>query len=265
MLLPLLFLALAPDDTVKRQEIPLLLRPFEITTSRSLGLVAKSTVSLEKIDSKNVFLNGGTQFSDVIDRVPGVTITNGQANIRGGSGFTFGVGSRVLMLVDGLPMLGAYEGDIRWHFLPMEQVQSVEVLKGAASAVYGSSALNGVIHLQTLWASEKKPIHRVWIQNGMFDRPPQEHVDLFPNDRRMTNAVSWVSAQKWKKWDFVLGGQALKDESYRNSDFANRLRGNAKIRYTNGRFQVGVSANAMRDSAGVFFIWKSDSMALSND
>ena len=51
MLLPLLFLALAPDDTVKRQEIPLLLRPFEITTSRSLGLVAKSTVSLEKIDS----------------------------------------------------------------------------------------------------------------------------------------------------------------------------------------------------------------------
>ena len=104
MLLPLLFLALAPDDTVKRQEIPLLLRPFEITTSRSLGLVAKSTVSLEKIDSKNVFLNGGTQFSDVIDRVPGVTITNGQANIRGGSGFMFGVGSRVLMLVDGLPM-----------------------------------------------------------------------------------------------------------------------------------------------------------------
>jgi iron complex outermembrane receptor protein len=94
-----------------------------------LGLVAKSTVSLEKIDSKKVFLNGGTQFSDVIDRVPGVTITNGQANIRGGSGFTFGVGSRVLMLVDGLPMLGAYEGDIRWHFLPMEQVQSVEVLK----------------------------------------------------------------------------------------------------------------------------------------
>ncbi len=263
MLLPLLFLALAPDDTVKRQEIPLLLRPFEITTSRSLGLVAKSTVSLEKIDSKKVFLNGGTQFSDVIDRVPGVTITNGQANIRGGSGFTFGVGSRVLMLVDGLPMLGAYEGDIRWHFLPMEQVQSVEVLKGAASAVYGSSALNGVIHLQTLWASEKKPIHRVWVQNGMFDRPPQEHVDLFPNDRRMTNAVSWVSAQKWKKWDFVLGGQALKDESYRNSDFANRLRGNAKIRYTNGRFQAGVSANAMRDSAGVFFIWKSDSMALT--
>jgi iron complex outermembrane receptor protein len=94
-----------------------------------LGLVAKSTVSLEKIDSKKVCLNGGTQFSDVSDRVPGVTITNGQANIRGGSGFTFGVGSRVLMLVDGLPMLGAYEGDIRWHFLPMEQVQSVEVLK----------------------------------------------------------------------------------------------------------------------------------------
>jgi len=264
MVLPLLFLSLSSPDTIKRQELPLYKRTFEITTSRSVGLLSRSTVSIEKIASKNIFLNGGTQFSDVIDRVPGVTITNGQANIRGGSGFTFGVGSRVMLLVDGLPMLGAYEGDIRWHFLPMEQVQSVEVLKGAASAIYGSSALNGVIHLQTLWANEeKKPIHRVWMQTGMFDRPPKEHVDPFENDRRVLNAISWVSAQKWKKWDFVFGGQALKDDGYRYSDFANRIRANAKVRYTHGKFQVGISGNAMQDSAGVFFIWKSDSLALS--
>ena len=61
-----------------------------------------------------------------MEQVPGVTIIDGQANIRGGSGFSYGAGSRVLLLVDDLPMLAADAGDIKWSFLPVENLEQVE-------------------------------------------------------------------------------------------------------------------------------------------
>src|SRR5690606_13170374 len=59
------------------------------------------------------------------------------------------VGSRVLLLVDGVPMLGPETGGIPFEALPMSQVERIEVLKGPGSALYGGGALGGVVHLIT--------------------------------------------------------------------------------------------------------------------
>ena len=84
----------------------------------------------------------------IIEQVPGVQVNENQISIRGGSGWSYGAGSRVLVMVDEMPMLAGDANDIKFSAIPMENIAQIEVLKGASSVLYGSSALNGVINIR---------------------------------------------------------------------------------------------------------------------
>ena len=58
----------------------------------------------------------------IIEQVPGVQINENQASIRGGSGWSYGAGSRVLVMVDGMPMLAGDANDIKWGAIPLENI-----------------------------------------------------------------------------------------------------------------------------------------------
>jgi iron complex outermembrane receptor protein len=128
------------------------------------------TVSMDIIKPSLIENKNATNLDVIINQVPGVTVSDGQASIRGGSGFSYGAGSRVLMLVDEMPMISADAGDIKWNYLPLENIEQVEVIKGASSALFGSSALNGVINLRTIYAKDK-PITNVTSFFGSYDAP----------------------------------------------------------------------------------------------
>jgi iron complex outermembrane receptor protein len=80
-----------------------------------------------------------------------VIVVDNDPQIRAGSGFSFGAGSRVMMLVDDLPILSGDIGRPSWSFLPIENLEQVEVIKGASSVLYGSAALSGVINVRTAY------------------------------------------------------------------------------------------------------------------
>ena len=103
----------------------------------------------------------------------GVDVIENQVNIRGGAGWSYGAGSRVLVLVDDMPMLTADAADAKLDFLPIENCEQIEVLKGAASSLYGSAALNGVVNFRTGYAG-LKPKTKVMIYNGMFGNPDEK-------------------------------------------------------------------------------------------
>ncbi|HXC03399.1 MAG TPA: carboxypeptidase-like regulatory domain-containing protein, partial [Bacteroidia bacterium] len=63
------------------------------------------TVSMEVISPKLVESRNTTSMDQIINQVPGLDVIDGQANIRGGSGYSYGGGSRVLLLVDDMPLL----------------------------------------------------------------------------------------------------------------------------------------------------------------
>ncbi len=70
--------------------------------------------------------------------------------MRGGSGWTLRwVGARSQILIDGMSTLNPKTGEINWNTIPLENVEQVEVIKGASSVLYGSSALNGIINIRT--------------------------------------------------------------------------------------------------------------------
>ncbi len=133
------------------------------------------TVSLEVIKPHQLSNQNISSLDMILEKTPGISILDGQPSIRGGSGFSYGVGSRVLMLVDDLPMISADAGDIKWNYMPVENLEQMEVIKGASSVLYGSSALNGVINLKTR-TPDIDPKTEVTLFGGAFLNPARQEL-----------------------------------------------------------------------------------------
>ena len=86
---------------------------------------------------------------DALRYIPGVHMQENQVNVRGSSGFVYNVGSRVLTLLDGMPILTPDTDGVPFDALPFAQIERIEVLKGPGSALYGSGALGGVVNVIT--------------------------------------------------------------------------------------------------------------------
>jgi len=144
-----------------------------VSAGKRRQAIEEIPVSMEILRPQLIDNKGITDLEQAVDQTPGVYTMDGQVSIRGGSGFAYGTGSRVLLLWNGMPLLSGYAGDTQWNAIPMEQASQVEVMKGAASVLYGSGALNGVIAL-----SEKEPtlepVTKVKMQYGMVDDPSNE-------------------------------------------------------------------------------------------
>ncbi len=147
-------LTLAGDGTpvisVRLAPAPLSIAPVEITASRRPEEVAQSAVSVSVLPAASIMNRNVSGLEGAFPFVQGVTFNGpGQMDIRGSTGTAAGVGSRVLILLDGHPMLSADGGEIIWEALPLLDVDRVEVVKGAYSSVYGSNALGGVANIIT--------------------------------------------------------------------------------------------------------------------
>ena len=216
------------------------------------------TVSMDVI-KPSLIENKATQSLDIImNQVPGVVVSDGQASIRGGSGYSYGAGTRVLMLVDEMPMISADAADIKWNYLPLENLEQVEVIKGAASALFGSSAMNGVINMRTAYAKDK-PQTTVSLFGASYDAPRNTGYKWWQGTSQTQTGVNFSHAQKIKNLDIVLGGHMFNDEGYRYLENEKRGRFNMNLRYNFKKIQglsIGVNTNMMETRGGLFFLWQ---------
>jgi iron complex outermembrane receptor protein len=120
------------------------LKTFVTTAGKFEQNIEELTVSLEVLRPNIIENKNTTTMDDALQQVPGVNIVDGEPQIRSGSGYSFGAGSRVMVLLDDLPILSGDAGRPSWGFLPIENLEQVEVIKGASSVLYGSAALSGV-------------------------------------------------------------------------------------------------------------------------
>ncbi|MES2132480.1 MAG: TonB-dependent receptor [Bacteroidota bacterium] len=217
------------------------------------------TVSMEVIKPALIENKNTTSLDMIMNQVPGVTVADGQASIRGGSGFSYGAGSRVLLLVDEMPMLSADANDIKWNYLPLENLEQVEVIKGASSALFGSSALNGAINLRTAYAKDK-PVTKVTAFYGSYDAPKRSSLKWWKGSSQSQKGVSFSHAEKINNWDLVIGGNVYDDDGYRYLESEKRQRINANLRYNfKGKLRglaIGANTNMMQTKGGLFFLWQ---------
>ena len=106
--------------------------------------VSVAVMAPEELAVRNIL-----SLDDALRQFSGVHVQGNQVSVRGSSGFAYNVGSRVLLLLDGLPLLSPDTDGIPFESLPFAQIARIEVLKGPGSALYGGGALGGVINVVT--------------------------------------------------------------------------------------------------------------------
>jgi iron complex outermembrane receptor protein len=147
-----------------------ILQTTTITSSRFEKPLSDVVVSLEVVAPKLIENTNSIALNEVLDKVPGVNMLDDQADIRGGAGYAQGTGSRVMILMDDMPVLQADAGLALWRDLPTENVSQIEVLKGAASCLYGSAAMNGIINIRTAYPTSK-PFTKISLFGKAYDSP----------------------------------------------------------------------------------------------
>src|SRR2546422_7986023 len=125
------------------------LLPIVVTTAKRPQSLEDVVPSVALLSDSDIAKRAVNTIDEAVDKAPGVQFLSGQVNIRGSSGFVQGLGSRVLLLVDGVPANRGDRGGISWDLLPVDDVERVEVVKGAGSALYGSAAFGEVVNLIT--------------------------------------------------------------------------------------------------------------------
>ena len=229
---------------------------------QSLGEV---TVSMEVLKPNLIENRNTADLTDVMQQTPGVIIVDSEPQIRSGSGYSFGAGSRVMTLIDDLPILSGDAGRPTWGFMPVENVTQVEVIKGASSVLYGSSALNGVINLRTAYPTDV-PKTKINFFTGIYSDPSVDGAKYWEITPTITSA-SFLHSRIIGSTDFTVGGNFLTDQAHVGPPINLPDRGEAETR---GRFNInlryrpkgipeldfGVNANYQQGVSLGTFIWK---------
>lgn len=118
--------------------------------SRIEELQQDSAVKVEAVTRESMMATGYERLTDVLSEIPGV-VTRSGSSATTGSEQVRGVGARqVAVLQDGLPMVGARgikRGDLNLNRQSVGRLERVEVVKGAASSLFGTDAIGGVINM----------------------------------------------------------------------------------------------------------------------
>jgi len=252
------------DLAIKLDNADNLLQTATVTAGKFEKPLGEVTVSMDVIKPKLIESTNSTSVDEVLVKVPGVSIIDGQASIRGGAGFSYGAGTRVLILVDDIPALQPDAGLPNWDDFPVENISQVEVLKGAASALYGSSAMNGIINIRTGYAKDK-PETEVAVFGKIWGNPKDEVKKWWGTDssgieQPVETGFSFAHRQKFNRLDFVLGAYGLYRDSYNRDTYSRYGRITPNLRFrVNERLTLGLNTNFNIGRGGSFFIWGNDS------
>jgi outer membrane receptor protein involved in Fe transport len=228
-----------------------------ISANKTEQKVAELTVSMDIIRADDFLNTHITDAQELINKTPGIEVLDGQASIRGGSGFSYGVGSRVLALIDGLPVLSPDAGNIKWQFLPLENISQIEIIKGASSVLYGSSALNGIINFRTADAANI-PYTQFFAETGIFGKPKNKNWKWWDSPRVFTSA-SFSHLQKTGKTDLGLGISLLSDNGYRKYNDEKLGRLSLRLKHHSEKIKgliYGLNLNSGYTSKRDFILWE---------
>jgi outer membrane cobalamin receptor len=214
-------------------------------------------VSMDIIKPDRISETNTTSLESAINQSPGIDVLDGQPRIRGGSGYSYGAGSRVLVLVDDLPILSPDASDVKWEYLPVENISQIEIIKGASSVLYGSSALNGIINIRTAYPKDK-PETQLTLFHGIYMNPKRKEL-IWWNNQPMFTGASAFHSRKIGNLDLVLGGHGFNDGGYRENEWEKRLRFNVNLLYRDKKvpgLSYGINSNVMFHNKIDFFLWQ---------
>ncbi len=233
-----------------------------VTASRRGQSIEEVPISMEVLKPTLIDNKAISDLEQAVDQSPGVYAMDGQISIRGGSGYSYGAGSRVLLLWNDVPILSGDAGDAKWNAAPMELSSRIEVIKGASSVLYGSGALNGIIAV-TERDPPKKAELKVKVQSGIYD--DAKRASLNWRSKNPTFQLAEVSYGKmYRKFGYNISMTGFTNKGYRDGESESRGRVSGSFLYKPEKvkgLKMGIGYSVHYQKVGSFIVWESDSLA----
>lgn len=138
--------SIAAEEQAGEEELP----PMVVTATRTATPVREVGSSITLITQKEIERRGSIEVADILRDVPGLTIIGSRASGIGSFVFLRGAETRhTIVFIDGVPMNSPTLGSFDFSYLESLNIQSIEVLRGPQSPLYGSTAIGGVISITT--------------------------------------------------------------------------------------------------------------------
>lgn len=250
-----------PFLEVKLKEMPVQSEQVVVSAGKYEQVIFELPVSAAVINSNDIAKKNFITLDQALRYAPGVSMTQDQVSIRGSSGFSRGVGTRVLVAFDGIPIYTGDTGEIIWEMIPVTEIDRIEIIKGAASSLYGSTAIGGVVNLIPKRISNKAITYFKGFFGG-YDKPSHKEWD-WSDTYRTYNGATLTHSNRINKLGFTLSLTRLENLGYRQDDFTKRYIGYIRGSYDfNESSSLSVFANYINQNRGNFVYWKDAEHAL---
>lgn len=241
-----------------------------VTATKRKQAIEDAPTSVDVLGIREIQNRSITTIDEVIQNTAGLGMIKGQVDLRGSTGFNWSAGSRVLLMVDGHPLINGDTGGINWDVIPVEEVERIEVVKGAGSALYGSNAMAGMVNIITRDPTPF-PETRFKLSYGLYDEPayPEWHwTDRFMLDNvlsmshvHLKHALSFEefnlshSRQFGKVGLLLSAGRKRSSGYYQNGNYSRwNVMGKAKIPLAPNK-NITLTGNWALNKRGDFIQW----------
>lgn len=120
-----------------------------VTATRTPENISKVPASVTVVTQDQIAKKNAVTITDALKDYSGIFVSRpkGLADNSGDTQIRGFADDSILVLYDGMPMNNAYDGDINWAAIPIDNVAKIEIVRGAASSLYGGRAVGGVINI----------------------------------------------------------------------------------------------------------------------
>jgi len=243
-------------DTIVMIEEAQNLNEVVVTANKRGQNINEVSQTMEVIHQDFLIESQTVEVQKALEKIPGIVVQKDEVSIRGASGFSYGAGSRVMVMVDDMPMLSADASDPKWNYYPVENINKIEVLKGAASALYGSAAMEGIINLRTAVAADT-PYTMIKAYGGFYDHPLKKDTGFWAKQKkpRFVDGITIAHRQTFGPFKITASATINNDDGYRLDDKSYVERLNLFVQYIpkhDPRFVIDFSLNGMHDTGRIF-------------
>lgn len=212
-------------DNLEKRKLNISITPAEIeiekinvTATKTEQTLQKTPSSINLVSSEEIQQKNKFTFDEVMQDIQGVTInrTSGinvsALSIRGSSDVAGGgIGNRVLLLLDGRPSLTGDSKGALWSLIPVALIERTEVVKGAFSSLYGSSAIGGVVNVITKKPTYK-PFTQINLSYGFYEKLSDSL--KFSDKLQKFQGVNLLHSNTVKKFSYLMNFDYKNNDGY---------------------------------------------------
>ena len=236
-------LALTGAGSVSAETPVYTLKGITVTANRQAERLQDVPANVQVVTEKDIQKRNVQNTAQAVAMVTGVSASQsveGTVNLRGYDS------PNILVLVDGQPMNTAWNGDVDWNMIPVENIRKIEVVSGGQSALYGGRAVGGVINIMTKTQKQDGLHGSATVSYGSNATVNQNYNVGFKKDKFDFGAFyGSMNTHGWKDYDASVIGSG-KAKGYDSDAEGNAIigkRGSKKVLNESFGFNMGYSFN----------------------